>query len=52
MAESGIFISSCSRRQLARRRPTRTGVVRLQILMVLIVLGSGLGAVLAARGGI
>ena len=55
MAES-IFISSCSRRELARRRPGRTAgtvlIVLLQLLLALIVVGMGLGAVMLARAGL
>jgi hypothetical protein len=51
VAES-IFISSCSRRELARRRPTRNPVVRLELLAVLLVIVLGLTALVLARGGI
>jgi hypothetical protein len=51
MEGKSIFISSCSRRQLARRRPTR-GAMRLQRLMALVVLAVAVGALVAARGGI
>jgi hypothetical protein len=44
-----IFISSCSRRQLARRRPTRHAV-RLQVMIAVVVIATA-GVFLAARGG-
>jgi hypothetical protein len=48
-----IFISSCSRRQLARRRlAPRAAVVRTQLMLGLVVLMVGLGAFLAGHGGI
>jgi hypothetical protein len=46
-----IFISSCSRRQLARRRHP-SGVLRVELLLLLLVVASGLGAFVAARGGL
>jgi hypothetical protein len=48
---SDIFISSCSRRQLARRRHPR-GVARVELLLALLVVASGAGAFVAARGGL
>jgi hypothetical protein len=51
VAES-IFISSCSRRELARRRPTRNPALRLQLIVALLLLLAGVGAVFAARGGL
>jgi hypothetical protein len=51
MAGSSIFISSCSRRQLARRRSTRS-TVRPQVLLTLLVLAMGLAAFVVGRGGI
>ncbi len=51
MQDRSVFISSCSRRQLARRRPTR-GLIRMQFVLAAVLLASALGAVLAARGGI
>ena len=47
-----VFISSCSRRQLARRRLNRGGVLRMQLLLVLLVLALGVGAFVAGRVGI
>jgi hypothetical protein len=46
-----VFISSCSRRELARRRPTRAGFPT-QWLLTLLMLALAAGAVLAARGGV
>jgi hypothetical protein len=51
VAES-IFISSCSRRELARRRPTRKPIARLELLAVLLVIVAGLATLVLARGGI
>jgi hypothetical protein len=51
MEGSTIFISSCSRRELARRRQPRSAL-RPQALLVLFGLAAGLGALIAARGGI
>jgi len=52
MAQTGIFISSCSRRELARRRPARNAALRVQLMVALVVLAAGLAAVMLARGGI
>jgi hypothetical protein len=52
MDDSKVFISSCSRRQMARRRPPRGGVLRMQMMFVLLVLALGVGAFVAGRGGI
>jgi hypothetical protein len=52
MADTGIFISSCSRRELARRRPGRIPGVRLQLLLTPILLAAGSGAFVVARGWI
>jgi hypothetical protein len=52
MDGSKVFISSCSRRQLARRRSTRGGVQRMQLVLVLMIVGLGIGAFIAGRGGI
>jgi len=51
MEDRGLFISSCSRRELARRRPTRS-VARAQVVLTLLVLAAVLGALVAARGGV
>jgi hypothetical protein len=45
-----VFISSCSRRELARRRPRRSPL-RLQIVIVLAALAAVI-AVLALRGAL
>jgi hypothetical protein len=55
-----VFISSCSRRELARRRPQRSVVrrrphrppVRLQELMVALMAVAAVAAVLVLRGGL
>jgi hypothetical protein len=53
MEGKSIFISSCSRRQLARRRPqARATALRVQLLLALLVLAVGLGAFVAGHGGI
>jgi hypothetical protein len=52
MAQTGIFISSCSRRELARRRPARNSALRLQAVVALVVLAAGLVALLVARAAI
>jgi hypothetical protein len=46
-----IFIGSCSRRQLARRRHARS-LVRVELIVVLVIVASGLGAFVAGRGGL
>lgn len=51
MTEKSVFISSCSRRELARRRPVR-GVWRYELLLVLLALAIGVAAFLAGHGGI
>jgi hypothetical protein len=45
------FISSCTRRELNRRRGGRT-LLRTQVLVAVIVLAGALGAFVAARGGL
>ncbi len=37
---------------MARRRPSRPGVLRMQMVLVLLVLAIGFGAFVAGRGGI
>jgi hypothetical protein len=51
MAETGIFISSCSRREWARRRPGRSMGV-LPLLLVAAALAIVLVALLLSGGGI
>jgi hypothetical protein len=66
MADPDIFISSCSRRQMARRRASRgvargavRGVARvqipvppLQLLLALVFLAVAFGAFVAGHGGV
>ena len=49
MGDRSLFISSCSRRDLARRRPSRGGS-RLPVVLTLIVLAICVAAVLVASG--
>jgi hypothetical protein len=50
MAEKSVFISSCSRRQLARRRPDRAARrYQLQLIVLLIVVLAA-GVFLIGRG--
>jgi hypothetical protein len=51
MEDRSLFISSCSRRELARRRPMRS-VVRIQVVLALLVLAAALAALILARGGV
>lgn len=48
MEGPNIFISSCSRRQLARRRPTRHPF-RIELLVAVLL---AIAAFVVARGGI
>jgi hypothetical protein len=50
MTGPGIFISSCSRRDLVRRRASRSQVP-LQVLLALVILIAAFGAYFAGRGG-
>ena len=50
MSEKSVFISSCSKRELARRRPT-PNAYRWQQLIAMIVLCAALAAFLATRVG-
>jgi hypothetical protein len=54
MADSSIFISSCSKRQLARRRPARRGLRSQLPLLALILAATCLAclAYVAGHGGI
>ncbi|HEY2258674.1 MAG TPA: hypothetical protein VGH45_03135 [Solirubrobacteraceae bacterium] len=54
MPESKLFMSSISRRELARRRPGRGwGRAQLVTLLVLaLLIAVGVGAYLAGRGGL
>jgi hypothetical protein len=51
MSDSSIFISSCSRRDIVRRRMSRSALP-LQALLTLLVLFVAFGAFIAGRGGI
>jgi hypothetical protein len=51
MENRSVFISSVTRRDLARRRASRPAVP-IQVVLAVIVLAAALGAVLAARGGL
>ncbi len=51
MLGSDIFISSCSRRQLSRRRPPRDPL-RLQILVATVILALALAAFVLGHGGL
>jgi hypothetical protein len=46
-----VFISSCTRRDLARRRAGRP-MLRLQLVVALVVLVAALAAFLALHGGV
>jgi hypothetical protein len=48
MEERNLFISSCSRRQLARRRPTKTAG-RLQLAIALLLLAAAVLAFTVVR---
>lgn len=63
MADPDIFISSCSRRQMARRRGSVRGAVRgvprvqlpvlaLQLLVALVFIAVAFGAFVAGHGGV
>jgi hypothetical protein len=53
MESSKVFISSCSRRQLARRRLARQGgALRMQVFMLLLAVALGFAAFLVGHGGI
>ncbi len=52
MAESKLFTSSCSRRQLARRRAGRSALALQQLLVVAIVAGICAAAFVIGRGGL
>jgi hypothetical protein len=51
MSDKSLFISSCSRRDLARRRPTR-GLAPMQLLVLIVVLLAAFAGVVAGRGGL
>jgi hypothetical protein len=49
--EKSLFISSCTRREMARRRPGRSAG-RLELSVGLVLLVAALVAFLVVRGGI
>jgi hypothetical protein len=51
MENKSVFISSCTRRQLWRRRPGRH-LFGPQLLIAAIVLAVALGAFMAGHGGV
>jgi hypothetical protein len=51
MSGSSVFISSCSKRQLARRRATRR-VLRAQLPLIALVLVAACLAYIVGHGGI
>lgn len=51
MEERSLFISSCTRRQLARRRSGRARL-SLPALLALLLLVAAVGAFLVAHGGV
>ena len=51
MEERSLFISSCSRRELARRRPNRA-LTSTHVLGLAVVLVIALSAFIAAHGGL
>jgi hypothetical protein len=52
MEQRSLFISSCTRRQMARRRPGRTPVPHAALLLAVLALAAAVGALLAAHGGL
>ena len=50
MAERSVFISSCSKRELARRRPT-PNAYRMQLLLAVLVLWVAVAAFVGVRLG-
>ena len=50
MTDRSVFISSCSKRELARRRPT-PNAYRVQFLLALLVLCVALAAFVGVRLG-
>jgi hypothetical protein len=51
MEERTVFISSCSRRELARRSPGRT-LAPMQLLLLAVLIGIVLAGFIAAHGGL
>jgi hypothetical protein len=52
MLGPNVFISSCSRRQLARRRPARFPLGQFGVALLMIVLVMALAAFALGHGGI
>jgi hypothetical protein len=50
MLDSNIFISSCSRRELARRKPPRNAF-RVQLMLTMLLLVAATVALVAVRIG-
>ncbi|MBV9310858.1 MAG: hypothetical protein JOZ73_08495 [Solirubrobacterales bacterium] len=50
MTDRSVFISSCSKKELARRRPT-PNAYRMQLLLAVLVLCIALGAFVGVRLG-
>jgi len=51
MEDRSLFISSCTRRQLARRRASRS-MLRLQLLVTMAVIAAALVGFVLAHGGL
>jgi hypothetical protein len=51
MEKKSVFISSVTRRELARRRPARH-MLRLELLLAVVVLAAAAAAFLISRGGL
>jgi hypothetical protein len=49
--DRSLFLSSCTRREMARRRPHRR-VLRTETVLVVLLIAAALGAFIAARGGL
>jgi hypothetical protein len=53
MEGKSVFISSVSRRDLARRRPTRPALeLALPLLVLALLIAAALGVFIVARGGL
>ncbi len=52
MPQSRMFMSSCSRRQLARRRRSGRTPARVPLLLVALLIAVALAAFMAGHGGI
>ena len=51
MEVKSVFISSCSRREFARRRSAHS-LMRVQLMVAMLILVLAAGAFVAARGGV